>query len=92
MILKAKDVEKALLKKGFRKDNKDHRRFRLWVDGVMRKVNTMTSHNSQEIGHNLQTMMAMQMYLTKNEFLIFVSCQMTEQDYIERLKAKDIIV
>ena len=91
MVLKAKDVERSLEKKGFRKDNRDHRKFRLHIGEEAQRVHTMTSHNSQEIDPYLQPQMAKQMYLTKAEFLIFISCQMTEQGYIERLKSKEII-
>jgi len=85
--LKSKDVEKALCKKGFEMSNTDHRVFWFYIDGKKTNIHTKTSHNSQDIDDYLQSCMARQMQLTKNEFLLFISCQMSFEKYIERIKS-----
>jgi len=89
--LKAKDVEKALCKKGFEKSNTDHRVFWFYIDGARTNIHTKISHNSQDIDDYLQSCMARQMQLTKNDFLLFVSCQMNFKTYIERIKSSGVL-
>jgi len=85
-VLKAKDVEGALCRKGFEKHNRDHLKFWLYVDGRKTYISTMTSHNGQEIGDSLQSCMARQMGLTKSEFLAFVSCTISGEKYVSLLR------
>jgi len=85
-IVKAKDIETALCKKGFAKENNDHRKFRFYANGVRTNIWTMTSHNDQEVNGYLQSCMGRQMHLTKNEFLLFVTCTMNQDKYVEVLK------
>jgi len=87
-ILKAKTIESALCKKGFVREDKDHRKFRLFVNGLKKSIWTMTSHNDQDIGNRLQACMAEQMHLTRAEFLLFVACSISEQQYVCLLKAR----
>ena len=86
--LKAKAVESALVKKGFILDNKDHRRFVLYIGGIKQEIRTMLSHNGQEINQYLQSCMARQMCLTKSEFLLFVACKLSGENYIKTLKER----
>lgn len=85
MILKTKDVNKALLLKGFRITENDHHRFLFYLDGRKTSVHTKTSHSHSEIGRDLIARMARQMRLSKNDFVRFVDCQMTEEDYRTKL-------
>ena len=88
-VLKAKDVEQALCKKGFQKEDNDHRRFRLYIDGKKKSIRTMTSHNGQDIDNHLQSCMARQMKLSKSEFLLFVACTMSGEKYVELLRVRE---
>ena len=88
--LKAKDVERALCKKGFVEYNKDHKKFFLYVNGERTSISTKTSHNNQDINNHLQSFMSTQMHLTKNEFLLFVACTISEEKYVEILKSKGV--
>ena len=87
-VLKAKEVEKNLCKKGFAKDNEDHRRFRFFQNGTKTAIRTMTSHNNQEIGDSLQLLMSRQLHLTKKEFFMLAICQMTEEEYTAIMKQR----
>jgi len=88
-VLKAKDVEQTLCKKGFQREDNEHRRFRLFIDGMRKGVWTMTSHNGQDIDSHLQSCMARQMKLSKSEFLLFVTCTISKERYIEILKQRE---
>jgi len=90
--LKAKEVHKNLCKKGFTKQDGDHHQFRLWHNGKKTSVFTMTSHNSQEIGDELQSLMARQLHLRKNEFVALVTCEISKAKYIQSLIERGIII
>jgi len=87
-VLKSKNVENALCNKGFTRSNNDHRVFWFYVDGKRTSIHTKTSHNNQDIDNYLQSCMARQMQLTKNEFLLFISCQMNYETYVKRMKSR----
>ena len=84
-ILCAKDVEHALLAKGFQQEGGKHRGFRLHVDGQRTGVATHTSHNDQEVNDFLQQMMAKQLNLPKGEFVRLVECTLSGDDYAARM-------
>ena len=86
--LKAKDVEQSLLRKGFVKDNDRHRIFWFQHNGEREKIRTMTSHNNQDIDDYLQAEMARQMFLTKKEFVSFVSCTISGESYVKLMKER----
>jgi len=81
--LKAKDVESSLLKKGFARDNSHHRLFWFYHNGAKKQIRTRTSHDDQDVVQYLQAKMASQMHLTKKEFMAFVSCTISEENYIK---------
>jgi len=88
-VLSSRKVEAALLKKGFARDDGDHRWLVLFdKDGKKTKVRTKTSHNQQDIDPYLQSHMSKQMQLTKMEFLLFISCEITGYRYLEILIAR----
>jgi predicted RNA binding protein YcfA (HicA-like mRNA interferase family) len=78
-----KEVESALLKKGFRKADGDHHWFVYWsLDGRKTTVRTKTSHGStKDLGDGLLKEMARQTRIQKAEFLNLVDCPMSQQQY-----------
>jgi predicted RNA binding protein YcfA (HicA-like mRNA interferase family) len=92
--LNTKKVLKALMKKGFKAaDNKslDHKRVEFWYKGRLTRCNTKFSHNNQEINDYLISHMSKQIQLSKNEFVKFANCTLTENEYIDILKEKGLI-
>jgi hypothetical protein len=83
MILKTKDIKSNLCKKGFVEDNKDHKYFCFYYKGKLTALRTKFSHSANEVDENLIHLMAAQIHLTKGEFVKFVVCQISEQEYIE---------
>jgi hypothetical protein len=82
-----KEVEAALLNKGFKQSNNDHRYFIYFAaDGRKTPVKTKTSHTpkAKEIGDDLLAMMARQCHLPRARFLDLIDCPLSRDEY-ERL-------
>ena len=91
MPKKAKDVTRALEKKGFRSREGDHTFFRLYADGVKTTVRTKVSHGAKEIHDGLLSAMAKQTHLRKKEFLRLIDCPLSEEEYLDLLRERDVI-
>ena len=84
MPVRAKrDVEAALTKKGFRKDQGDHHWFVYWTDdGLKTTIRTKTTHGStKDLGDGLLKEMARQARISKGRFLDLVDCPLTREQY-----------
>lgn len=87
--LKKKDIEAALLSKGFVRKDKGHRVLHYYGDGRKTHITTWTSHSSDtDINKTLIGAMARQCRLTASEFRRLVDCAMTASDYYDVLRAK----
>lgn len=78
------DIEAALLRKGFQKDNGDHHYFIYWnLAGKKTMKKTKMSHGSsyKTIGDPLLGKMAKQVGLTKKSFLELVDCTLDQVGY-----------
>ena len=89
-VLKAKDTNKNLLKKGFVKYEGDHNYFEFWHKGVL-TTRTKTSHNNQDIGDALIGAMSKQCKVSKDFFKEFARCEKSKDDYIAQLIESGII-
>ena len=79
-----KDIESALVKKGFDKDDTHHHCFIYkTIAGQITDIRTRTSHGSghKTIGDPLLGQMAKQVRLTKSQFLELVDCPMDRVTY-----------
>lgn len=88
-----KDVEAALLNKGFRQSNNDHRYFIYFsTDGKKTLVKTKTSHTPKvkDIGDELLGLMARQCYLPRPKFLDLIDCPLSRDEYERLLKEAKI--
>lgn len=85
---KARVVESALLRKGFRRQNARHRRlFYHDLRGDQTAVFTILSHGSdRDIGDDLVARMARQCHLSRREFDDLIRCPMSRQAYEARLR------
>lgn len=87
-------IESNLLKKGFIKDNNDHRYFLHKYKGKFTTIYTKTSHGSKykTYDDSLLKMMKKQLRLdTNRQVYELVSCPMSEEQYVEILKSKRVI-
>jgi predicted RNA binding protein YcfA (HicA-like mRNA interferase family) len=89
--IKAREVESALLKKGFELDQRHHRFFFLVVDGRSSGIFTRISHGHEDIGDKILGRMARQMKIKRRELDEFVSCSMSGNDYLARLRAGGVL-
>lgn len=83
-----KEVEKALLKKGFTLvNNKDHNYYFIYKDGKKTSVNTKVSHGShKDISDGLLNQMRKQVRLPKQEFEEYLNCTFSKEQYLEFLE------
>ncbi|PYB68274.1 hypothetical protein DMB44_04840 [Thermoplasma sp. Kam2015] len=85
-------IANSLLSKGFREDRKkDHRVFRLFVNGRRTRVITKISHGAREYDDHLLNLMAREMYLSKDELIKFIYCEIDYAEYFKILKEKAIL-
>ncbi len=83
-------VEKSLRKKGFHETQGDHHYFTYHdLNGKKTTVYTKTSHTPKmkELSDPLLSQMAKQVKLTKQEFMDFIDCTLTQVKYEEKLKS-----
>lgn len=91
---KVKDIQKVLLKKGFKLyPEKDHHQFYfLTIDGIKQHVYTYFSHGEKEYGKYLMGKIKGQLKFTSSDRAEdFFDCPMTEEQYIEMLRENDFI-
>ncbi len=90
-VRKGKDIDAALVKKGFRREiDGDH----IWYVLTGTKIKTKLSHGmkGQTIGPELLGLMARQLRLTKSQFLALIDCTLDETGYREILEKQGLAV
>jgi predicted RNA binding protein YcfA (HicA-like mRNA interferase family) len=88
----ARNVDAALLRKGFVKRQGDHAYYHFKYRGCDVGISTKISHGEKEIGPGLSKRMRAQMRLETNaDFGRFVDCPMTFEEYVALLKRLGII-
>jgi len=86
--LPCRKIESGLLRKGFKKDNVDHRVFRFYVGGKKTSISTFISHGSQykEYGDDLLSKMKRELGMSNKKYLMnFIACPVTQERYTEDL-------
>ncbi len=89
MILDGDKTYKALKKKGFidaTNKSKDHKWLEFWYEGKLTTIKTKFSHNDQELNNYLIKQISTQIHLNKEQFKEYVSCSISEEQYIEIVK------
>ena len=87
--IKAKDLERALLKKGFQKrEGGSHTQYFFYHKSKKTAIRVSISRGSESVYSNdLIFYVRKQMNLLNNQQLeLFVECTLTEEDYIKHLK------
>lgn len=88
--LERDDVEASLKRKGFVEENRDHRFFKLFVNGKYTGIYTKTSYGKKykSLGKSLVSDMAKQLYLTTKQFESLVDCTLSGEGYLELLRQR----
>jgi hypothetical protein len=87
---KRSNVETALQQKGFQlQKNGDHRYYFFYLDEKI-VAKTKVSHGTKykDLSNDLISYMARQCHLNKNDFLAFVDCSISQQQYEKILRQK----
>ena len=84
-VYSGKEIDSALCRKGFRRDD-GHDHVFYFLSFANRRdtgIKTKISHGmmGQTIGAGLISLMARQLHLTKSQFLDFIDCTVSEEDY-----------
>jgi predicted RNA binding protein YcfA (HicA-like mRNA interferase family) len=91
---KCKDVEAALVKKGFQRREGDHQYFVYHRSSDAKKTSVFTkiSHGEREIGDFLLGQMAKQCKVNRADFLELVDCPLDRAGYEARLIEQGIVI
>lgn len=87
-MLKKKDIEDSLEKKGFDRKEGNHSKFQyVTIDGKKSRVVTVLSHGarSRDVHDGLVSAMARQCYLSNKDFNDLVHCPLSREKYEEKL-------
>jgi len=88
------DIESSLSKKGFRKDESHHHLYFLYVGGKRSSIRTKISHGSKYKTYDVSLLSAMKKQLkfdSLNQLRDFISCTVTEKQYLQLLLKKNLI-
>jgi len=87
---KAKDIIKALTKKGFREDTSGHHKFYhlIYCDKEV-GIYTKISHGARDISASILSQIAKQLKISNNELEDLVRCPLSSEGYIEILRQKN---
>lgn len=94
MVIKTRDIEKALLSKGFVENRKSHHIFFYFkYRGKIRKgIFTKISHGASEYGDSLLKAVKRQLkFESLNDLYLFIECTITEDMYVDILKKRGIL-
>jgi len=86
-----KQVESALLKKGFKHANKGHKFLTLFIEGRKTAIRTMVSHGKKTYKGSLEKSLRDQLKVTKEELVGLVECPLSMEAYLECLKKRKAI-
>jgi predicted RNA binding protein YcfA (HicA-like mRNA interferase family) len=76
-------IQRALLKKGFKKVNTDHKVLIFYHDNKKTSIHTKVSHGNAEVSDHLIGKMAKQISLTKPQFEGVIDCNLQKKDLVK---------
>ena len=86
-----RDIQRALLSKGFRQHDLHHRYLELFVDGKASGIRTYLSHGTKDYGDGLLARVAQQLHLSKRELLQLIDCDLDEAGYLSLLNSQGLL-
>lgn len=84
------DIARALLGKGFRQRQGDHKRYFLYVDGRKTSIWTKLSHSVKQYGPNLLAKIQKQLRFQgdRQRFNDLLDCPMSYEEYVAYLRER----
>jgi hypothetical protein len=87
MQIERRDVESALPKKGFQREDTHHIYFHHYYQGKYTGISTYVSHGTSSIGDSLIQLMKRQLHLSSSHQVAgLVKCPISGDEYIQLLK------
>ena len=86
--LPRRKIQSSLLKKGFKREDTDHRVFRFYVGGKKTSISTKISHGSQykEYDDDLLSKIKRELCMSDKKYLMnFIACPVTRERYTKDL-------
>ena len=83
--MQARTIASGLQSKGFKRSNRHHVFFHLYINGRRTPVHTRISHGQRECGDSLISMMSKDLRLKPKQFKRLVTCPMSFQVYVKHL-------
>ena len=91
MVRDARKASQNLLKKGFlEKQGRKHVLY-IFIHEGKKICETHMSRDDQDLNDYLLDKMSKQVYLDKKDFIRLIDCPLSEKDYTEILKSKNLI-
>ncbi len=91
VVYRPREIQKALLSKGFVTSQSHHTFLILMVDGKKSRVRTKLSHGSRtEYDDNLLSCVAKQLKIKKIELQNLIDCLMGYNEYVNLLQARGV--
>ena len=87
---KSRDIEAALLKKGFMVKESHHKIFYFFYEGKITGVHTFLSHGVREYNAELLTKMRNQLHLSGKELEDLIRCPLSGEEYLILLEERGI--
>jgi hypothetical protein len=87
---KTRDIESALLKKGFLVRESHHKLFYLSNNGKITGVHTFLSHGVREYNADLLAKMRNQLHLSGKELEDLIMCPLSGEEYLQLLEERGI--
>jgi len=90
-VRKPKEIEAGLSKKGFLKESGGrHTLYRLWVEGKKTGITTAVSAKEEYTKDLLMFMRKGLRLDTNQELLNLIDCPMSEKEYLDKLRTKNL--
>lgn len=86
-----REIERALLRKGFAFRDNHHRFLHFLHHGEPTGLRTHLSHGVDEYGASLLAKVSKQLYLSKAELLRLIDCEMSGEEYAALLAERGIL-
>jgi hypothetical protein len=82
---KTSEFKNALEKKGFKLDQTHHEMYWYFLDGKKTTIKTRISHSEKNYDDYLLNERKKQLHLSKSDFILFVKCPLTAEQYRQKL-------
>ena len=90
--IKSTDLERILLNKGFRKkEGSNHSLCFLYSNGKKTSIKVPISRGKKEYAGSLLNQVKKQMKLEKQDFEDFLLCDLSEEDYLKKLRGRNLV-